>query len=144
MSYKICLYIMMFSLYYLRGTFNFTSLLLLYFYVLLYFTLLYYNENIKNQSYIMMYSGWMVAEHTFRPPYFHRNCMSEYMGLIYGKYDAKAAAAAVTTGEGKFVSAFPLFFFLKYWHYSLVTPLLTKNKFENNVCHTCNSHCVLV
>eukprot|EP01038_Epipyxis_sp_PR26KG_P005794 gene5794-7993_t len=32
---------------------------------------------------------WMVAEHTFRPPYFHRNCMSEYMGMIYGKYDAK-------------------------------------------------------
>mmetsp|Transcript_19964 Transcript_19964/g.18132 ORF Transcript_19964/g.18132 Transcript_19964/m.18132 type:complete len:449 (+) Transcript_19964:1474-2820(+) len=32
---------------------------------------------------------WMVAEHTFRPPYFHRNCMSEYMGMIYGKYDGK-------------------------------------------------------
>ncbi len=34
---------------------------------------------------------WMVAEDTFRPPYFHRNCMSEYMGMIYGKYDNKAA-----------------------------------------------------
>ena len=33
---------------------------------------------------------WTVAEHTFRPPYFHRNCMSEYMGLISGEYDAKA------------------------------------------------------
>ncbi|KAJ3040213.1 Homogentisate 1,2-dioxygenase [Rhizophlyctis rosea] len=33
---------------------------------------------------------WMVAEHTFRPPYFHRNCMSEFMGLISGTYDAKA------------------------------------------------------
>lgn len=32
---------------------------------------------------------WIVAEHTFRPPYFHRNCMSEYMGMIYGQYDAK-------------------------------------------------------
>lgn len=32
---------------------------------------------------------WMVAENTFRPPYFHRNCMSEFMGLIYGTYDAK-------------------------------------------------------
>ncbi len=30
---------------------------------------------------------WLVAEHTFRPPYFHRNCMSEYMGLIYGMYE---------------------------------------------------------
>lgn len=32
---------------------------------------------------------WAVGEHTFRPPYFHRNCMSEYMGLIYGSYEAK-------------------------------------------------------
>jgi homogentisate 1,2-dioxygenase len=31
----------------------------------------------------------MVAEHTFRPPYYHRNIMSEYMGLIVGAYDAK-------------------------------------------------------
>jgi homogentisate 1,2-dioxygenase len=35
---------------------------------------------------------WMVAEKTFRPPWYHRNCMSEYMGMVYGKYDAKAAA----------------------------------------------------
>ncbi len=34
---------------------------------------------------------WMVAEDTFRPPYFHRNIMSEYMGLIHGVYDAKPA-----------------------------------------------------
>lgn len=33
---------------------------------------------------------WTVAEHTFRPPYFHRNVMSEFMGLIRGEYDAKA------------------------------------------------------
>lgn len=32
---------------------------------------------------------WMVAENTFRPPWYHRNCMSEYMGMIYGTYDAK-------------------------------------------------------
>lgn len=32
---------------------------------------------------------WAVAEHTFRPPYFHRNCMSEFMGLIFGMYEAK-------------------------------------------------------
>jgi len=31
----------------------------------------------------------MVAEHTFRPPYYHRNCMTEFMGMIWGKYDAK-------------------------------------------------------
>ena len=33
---------------------------------------------------------WMVAEHTFRPPWFHRNLMNEFMGLIFGAYDAKA------------------------------------------------------
>jgi homogentisate 1,2-dioxygenase len=32
---------------------------------------------------------WMVQENTFRPPYYHRNCMSEFMGIIHGKYDAK-------------------------------------------------------
>lgn len=32
---------------------------------------------------------WSVAENTFRPPYYHRNCMSEFMGLIFGKYEAK-------------------------------------------------------
>ncbi|KAI6170319.1 Homogentisate 1,2-dioxygenase [Aphelenchoides besseyi] len=35
---------------------------------------------------------WGVAERTFRPPYYHRNCMSEYMGLIVGNYEAKAGA----------------------------------------------------
>jgi homogentisate 1,2-dioxygenase len=32
---------------------------------------------------------WLVAEGTFRPPYFHRNVMSEFMGLVRGEYDAK-------------------------------------------------------
>lgn len=32
---------------------------------------------------------WMVMEHSFRPPYFHRNTMSEFMGMVYGSYDAK-------------------------------------------------------
>jgi homogentisate 1,2-dioxygenase len=33
---------------------------------------------------------WMVANHTFRPPWFHRNFMNEFMGLLVGEYDAKA------------------------------------------------------
>jgi homogentisate 1,2-dioxygenase len=33
---------------------------------------------------------WLVAEHTFRPPWYHRNTMSEFMGLIQGDYDAKS------------------------------------------------------
>ncbi|MCE5233600.1 MAG: homogentisate 1,2-dioxygenase [Mizugakiibacter sp.] len=36
---------------------------------------------------------WLVAEHTFRPPWFHRNVASEFMGLIHGEYDAKEATA---------------------------------------------------
>jgi homogentisate 1,2-dioxygenase len=32
---------------------------------------------------------WLVAEHTFRPPYYHKNIMSEFMGIVYGVYDAK-------------------------------------------------------
>lgn len=32
---------------------------------------------------------WMVMENTFRPPWYHRNTMTEFMGMIYGKYDAK-------------------------------------------------------
>jgi homogentisate 1,2-dioxygenase len=32
---------------------------------------------------------WAVAENTFRPPWYHRNIMSEFMGLVYGVYDAK-------------------------------------------------------
>jgi homogentisate 1,2-dioxygenase len=33
---------------------------------------------------------WLVGEDTFRPPWFHRNVMAEFMGLLYGEYDAKA------------------------------------------------------
>ncbi|MDC7683606.1 homogentisate 1,2-dioxygenase [Asticcacaulis sp. BYS171W] len=32
---------------------------------------------------------WLVAEHSFRPPWYHMNIMSEFMGLIHGQYDAK-------------------------------------------------------
>ncbi|MDX1607266.1 MAG: homogentisate 1,2-dioxygenase, partial [Candidatus Competibacterales bacterium] len=43
-----------------------------------------------NCDFVIFPPRWMVAEHTFRPPWFHRNVMSEYMGLIHGVYDAKA------------------------------------------------------
>jgi homogentisate 1,2-dioxygenase len=42
-----------------------------------------------NIDFVIFPPRWMVAENTFRPPYYHRNIMSEYMGLIYGAYDAK-------------------------------------------------------
>lgn len=44
-----------------------------------------------NVDFVIFPPRWMVAEHTFRPPYFHRNVMSEFMGLVFGQYDAKAA-----------------------------------------------------
>ena len=43
-----------------------------------------------NCDFVIFPPRWMVAEHTFRPPFFHRNVMSEFMGLIHGAYDAKA------------------------------------------------------
>ena len=42
-----------------------------------------------NVDFVIFPPRWMVAEHTFRPPYFHRNVMSEFMGLVRGEYDAK-------------------------------------------------------
>lgn len=42
-----------------------------------------------NIDFVIFPPRWMVAEHTFRPPYYHRNTMSEFMGLIKGVYDAK-------------------------------------------------------
>jgi len=37
---------------------------------------------------------WLVAQDTFRPPWFHRNIASEFMGLVHGAYDAKAEGFA--------------------------------------------------
>jgi homogentisate 1,2-dioxygenase len=42
-----------------------------------------------NVDFVIFPPRWMVAEHTFRPPWFHRNVMSEFMGLVKGEYDAK-------------------------------------------------------
>ena len=43
-----------------------------------------------NVDFVIFPPRWMVAEDTFRPPWFHRNVMSECMGLLAGEYDAKA------------------------------------------------------
>ena len=42
-----------------------------------------------NVDFVVFPPRWMVAEQTFRPPWFHRNVMSEFMGLVRGEYDAK-------------------------------------------------------
>ena len=51
-----------------------------------------------NVEFVIFPPRWMVAEDTFRPPYFHRNIMSEYMGLIHGVYDAKTSGGFVPGG----------------------------------------------
>jgi homogentisate 1,2-dioxygenase len=47
-----------------------------------------------NMDFVIFPPRWLAAEHTFRPPWFHRNVMSEFMGLIHGEYDAKAEGFA--------------------------------------------------
>ncbi len=42
-----------------------------------------------NIDFVCFPDRWLVAENTFRPPWYHMNVMSEFMGLIYGQYDAK-------------------------------------------------------
>ncbi len=41
-------------------------------------------------DFVIFKERWMVQENTFRPPYYHRNTMSEFMGNILGEYDAKS------------------------------------------------------
>lgn len=45
---------------------------------------------LANADFVVFAPRWLVGEDTFRPPYFHRNVMSEFMGLVEGAYDAKA------------------------------------------------------
>ncbi|WP_419145120.1 homogentisate 1,2-dioxygenase [Myxococcus stipitatus] len=49
---------------------------------------------VANCDFVIFPPRWMVAENTFRPPWFHRNVMSEFMGLVHGVYDAKAGGFA--------------------------------------------------
>jgi len=44
---------------------------------------------VANCDFVIFPERWLVMEDTFRPPWYHRNFMSEYMGLVYGQYDAK-------------------------------------------------------
>ncbi|HEX2939704.1 MAG TPA: homogentisate 1,2-dioxygenase [Rhodopila sp.] len=51
-----------------------------------------------NLDFVIFPERWMVAEDTFRPPWYHMNTMSEFMGLIYGVYDAKTGGGFVPGG----------------------------------------------
>jgi homogentisate 1,2-dioxygenase len=46
---------------------------------------------LANVDFVIFAPRWLVGEDTFRPPWFHRNVMSEYLGLVTGEYDAKSA-----------------------------------------------------
>lgn len=45
---------------------------------------------VDNVDFVIFPPRWLAMEHTFRPPWFHRNVASEFMGLVHGEYDAKA------------------------------------------------------
>jgi homogentisate 1,2-dioxygenase len=47
-------------------------------------------DGLANVDFVIFPPRWAVAEHTFRPPYFHRNCMNELMGLIFGQYESRS------------------------------------------------------
>ena len=47
-----------------------------------------------NLDFVIFPPRWLVAQHTFRPPWFHRNVASEFMGIVHGVYDAKAEGFA--------------------------------------------------
>ena len=51
-----------------------------------------------NVDFVIFPPRWLVSEHTFRPPWFHRNVMSEFMGLIEGVYDSKEGGGFVPGG----------------------------------------------
>lgn len=51
-----------------------------------------------NIDFVLFSDRWLVAENTFRPPWYHMNVMSEFMGLIYGVYDAKTGGGFAPGG----------------------------------------------
>jgi homogentisate 1,2-dioxygenase len=51
-----------------------------------------------NIDFVIFPERWLVAENTFRPPWYHMNIMSEFMGLIYGVYDAKTGGGFAPGG----------------------------------------------
>ena len=52
------------------------------------------SPGLANADFVAFAPRWLVGEDTFRPPWFHRNVMSEFMGLVRGVYDAKAEGFA--------------------------------------------------
>jgi homogentisate 1,2-dioxygenase len=94
-----------------------------------------------NVDFVIFPPRWMVAENTFRPPWFHRNCMSEYMGLIHGAYDAKAEG--FLPGGGSLHNAFSAHGPDKATYDKASAAELTSQKIENTLAFMFESRYVL-
>jgi len=55
-------------------------------------------QGTANVDFVIFPERWLVTENTFRPPWYHMNVMSEFMGLVYGQYDAKTGGGFVPGG----------------------------------------------
>ena len=56
-------------------------------------------RGVANVDFVIFPPRWTVAEHTFRPPYFHRNMMSEFMGLVQRRSTTRSRAASCRAGR---------------------------------------------
>ncbi len=64
-------------------------------------------RGIANVDFVIFPPRWLVMEDTFRPPWYHRNVMSEFMGLIHGDYDAKSGGGFEPGGASLHNSMIP-------------------------------------
>jgi len=64
-------------------------------------------QGTANIDFVIFSDRWLVAENTFRPPWYHMNVMSEFMGLVYGQYDAKTGGGFVPGGASLHNSMLP-------------------------------------
>ena len=55
-------------------------------------------DGVANSDFVVFAPRWLVMTDTFRPPWFHKNVMSEFMGLISGEYDGKRGGGFVPGG----------------------------------------------
>ena len=56
-------------------------------------------NGVANLDFVIFAPRWLVMQDTFRPPWYHRNVMSEFMGLVSGQYDAKIGGGFVPGGS---------------------------------------------
>jgi homogentisate 1,2-dioxygenase len=94
-----------------------------------------------NCDFVIFPPRWMVGEDTFRPPWFHRNVMSEFMGLIHGAYDAKAGGFA--PGGASLHNCMNAHGPDKLSHQGATAAKLTPHKIENTMAFMFESRAVI-